>query len=315
MSVEFYQQTNKAEWDEFVLSSKNGTFLFRRDYMEYHSDRFSDYSLIVRSDNQIVALMPANIENDTVFSHQGLSYGGMVTSFAMTTPEFISIFDDLLDFLSQQGVSKIDYKTVPGIYHKVPAEEDRYALFLHKARLVRRDVLSVICAGIAVPQQKRRVRGANRARKEGLEIREGDHWSEFWPVLEARLRSSHQVAPVHALDEITHLKDLFPDDIRLFVASRADEVLAGCVIFHTGTVAHAQYIAASPEGQSMGALDLLFHQLINDIFRDTQYFDFGISNEEMGKVLNDGLIKFKEGFGARAIVHDHYELDLSGRSK
>jgi hypothetical protein len=315
MQIEFYQQTNKVEWDDFVSYSKNGTFLFRRDYLDYHADRFSDYSLIARNENQIVALLPANIENGVVYSHQGLTYGGMVTSFTMTTPLFISIFEKLLDFIARQDASRIVYKTVPSIYHKIPAEEDRYALFLKDARLVRRDVLSVIIAGNNVPKQKRRMRGASRARKEGLEIHEGNHWAEFWPVLEARLKSSHQVAPVHSLEEIARLKDLFPKNIRLFVASRADEILAGCVIFQTDTTAHAQYIAASPEGQSNGALDLLFHQLINDVFQDTQYFDFGISNEEMGRVLNDGLIEFKEGFGARAIVHDHYELDLSGRSK
>jgi hypothetical protein len=310
MPIEFFQQKNKAEWDEFVLSSKNGTFLFLRDYMDYHSDRFLDYSMVVRKGGKIVALIPANIENDIVHSHKGLTYGGIVTSFAMTTTGFVTLFTEILDFLSRQGISKIIYKTVPAIYHKIPAEEDRYALFRANAKLTRRDILSVIHADHRVPEQKRRKRGASRAHKSGLEIQESHNWIDFWTVLEGRLKTSHQVTPVHSLDEIVRLKDLFPNNIRLFVASLSDDILAGCVIFHTGIVAHAQYIAASPEGQTKSALDLLFFRLINEEFRDTQYFDFGISNEENGRILNNGLVEFKEGFGARAIIHDHYELEL-----
>jgi hypothetical protein len=314
MPVELYQHSRKVEWDEFVSSSKNGTFLFLRDYLEYHADRFIDYSLIVRHEDRIIALLPANTENNLVYSHQGLTYGGILTDTRMTTPRFIEVFDELVDFMVRQGKTKLLYKTIPAIYHKVPAEEDCYMLFLREAKLTRRDVLSVTSASHSAPVQKRRLRGAARARKEGLTLTESDNWAGFWPVLEARLKSSHQVAPVHSLDEIVRLKDLFPNKIRLFVVSLADKILAGCVIFHTGTVAHSQYIASSPTGQSIGALDLLFHQLINDVFPDTPYFDFGISNEESGRVLNHGLIEFKEGFGARAVVHDHYELDLSALS-
>lgn len=41
-----------------------------------------------------------------------------------------------------------------------------------------------------------------------------------------------------------------------------------------------------------------------------KYFDFGISNENNGRFLNRGLIAQKEGFGARTIVHDFYELSI-----
>jgi hypothetical protein len=310
MQVEIYQKSNKSEWDEFVSSSKNGTFLFKRDYMDYHADRFTDYSLIVRIENRIVALLPANRENEVVHSHQGLTYGGLIVNSAMTTTLYLLVFGELLEFLARQNVSSIIYKTVPGIYHKAPAEEDRYALFLHGARLICRDVLSVVSASNEMPVQKRRIRGAKSAEKSGLIISESRDWSGFWHILGERLKSRHQVSPVHSLDEILHLNALFPDNIRLFVALDGGKALAGCVIFHTAMAAHAQYIASSQEGQSKGALDLLFHQLIYEEFQDTQCFDFGISNEQKGRVLNGGLIDFKEGFGARAVVHDHYELDL-----
>jgi lipid II:glycine glycyltransferase (peptidoglycan interpeptide bridge formation enzyme) len=39
--------------------------------------------------------------------------------------------------------------------------------------------------------------------------------------------------------------------------------------------------------------------------------DFGISTELDGRQLNAGLIDYKEGFGARAVNYDFYEMPVS----
>ena len=44
---------------------------------------------------------------------------------------------------------------------------------------------------------------------------------------------------------------------------------------------------------------------------DFKYFDFGISTEHNGRLLNEGLIYQKEGFGGRGICYDTYEYTLS----
>jgi hypothetical protein len=71
-----------------------------------------------------------------------------------------------------------------------------------------------------------------------------------------------------------------------------------------------QYICASEKGKEVGALDLLFAELLDDVYRSVPCFDFGISTEDDGRYLNTGLIEQKEGFGARAIMHDFYAIDL-----
>jgi hypothetical protein len=43
-----------------------------------------------------------------------------------------------------QGMRSLLYKTMPSIYHQLPCEDDRYALFRCQAQLLRREVLSVI---------------------------------------------------------------------------------------------------------------------------------------------------------------------------
>jgi hypothetical protein len=39
LTVEGYDVRRKAVWDRFVAVSKNGSFMFCRDYMDHHSDR------------------------------------------------------------------------------------------------------------------------------------------------------------------------------------------------------------------------------------------------------------------------------------
>ena len=310
LEVQLYDPALRAGWDRFVRASKNGTFLFLRGYMDYHGHRFQDCSLIVRDGRETVALLPANRSGDEVHSHQGLTYGGLVSSAAMTTPRMLDVFDAVTHHLRAAGVRRLFYKTVPAIYHRQPAEEDRYALFLAGAALYRRDVLSVVAVGRRAPIQARRRRGAAKADKLGIRVGKSDDWEGFWPLLEQNLESRFATAPVHSLAEIELLRERFPDNIGLYLARLGDEILAGVVVYQSAAVAHSQYVATTPHGRETGALDKLFSSLLEGPFAQTPVFDFGISNEQQGRVLNRGLIEQKEGFGARAVVHDFYLLEL-----
>lgn len=309
--IERYNEALKLRWDDFVRGSRNGTFLFYRNYMEYHGDRFQDHSLVIYDGkDNIVALLPANESERHLQSHAGLTYGGFVTDAKMSTTTMLAVWMAVLDYLLQAGFVDLTYKTIPYIYHKVPAEEDRYALFLAGAALLRRDVLTVINNQYRIKLQERRIRGIKKAEKNGLLVKSGSEFSYFWPILTANLHSRFGVSPVHTLSEIELLRDRFPDNIKLFSCWQAGQMLAGVVIYESGPVAHAQYIAANEAGKRMGALDILFHHIITRFYPHKPYIDFGISNEMDGYVLNTGLIQQKEGFGARAVVHDHYRVML-----
>jgi hypothetical protein len=310
-AVEPYGAAAKSRWDAFVRASKNGTFLFLRDYVEYHRERFEDASLVVSRGGEVVALLPANRSANEVHSHQGLTYGGLVVSPAMTTPDMLEVFEALCAHLRASGVRRLHYKTIPSIYHRLPAEEDRYALFRMGAVLSRRDVLSVVPAGRHGPVQSRRTRGAGKARRAGVTLARPAEWGPFWTILSQHLRERYGADPVHSLAEIELLRDRFPDHIKLFTAQHDHEDVAGVVIFESAMTAHVQYIASSAKGRDLGALDALFLHLLEEVFAEKPFFDFGISNEQGGRVLNRGLIEQKEGFGARAMVHDFYELDLA----
>jgi len=311
MNIELYTKAHKTLWDEFICKSKNATFLLLRNYMDYHQERFRDYSLLVYDQNQLIALLPANLEHGVLHSHQGLTYGGFITNTEMTAPKMLNVFQTIIKFLIQQGIKQLCYKTIPSIYYKVSADEDKYALFLSGATLYRRDLLTVVTSSKLVKIQQRRQRMINKAQKNNLTIKEVKDFSGFWEILTENLLSKHQAKPVHSITEIELLHSHFPQHIRLFACFNETSMLAGVVIYETEQVAHAQYIAATDQGRMIGALDLLFFTLLQDVYKTKAYFDFGISNEQNGSVLNQGLIDFKEGFGGRALAHDYYQLELT----
>lgn len=311
MKILAYVHTQKNSWDEFVKNSKNGYFFFQRDYMEYHRDRFQDYSLMVfNSKEKLIALLPANIENNILYSHQGLTFGGFLVDDKMKTETMLEIFELLKKFLRGKNIQKVIYKCIPHIYHIKPSEEDRYALFRNNAKLIRRDVTSTIELMERIRYSKGRKWAINKAKKECVEVIKSNDYQVFWNILTNVLENSHKTKPVHNLIEIEKLANLFPEHIKLYLAKRNKDILAGALVFENLNIVHTQYLANSEKGKNIGALDFLIDCLIKDIFKKKKYFDFGVSNEDAGRHLNTGLIAQKEGFGAKAVVHDFYELEI-----
>jgi hypothetical protein len=305
-----YQAEHRRLWDEFVARAKNGVFLFQRDYMEYHADRFTDHSLMFFADERLVALMPANVADNTLVSHGGLTFGGIVSDERMKTPLMLEVFDALCAHLPDAEINKLIYKAVPHIYHDLPAEEDLYALFRHRAQLTRRDVSSTIFQPQRPAMSKDRKWRIRQGQKSGLEIRPSDDYEHFMAIVTQVLWTRHQLKPVHTAAELRLLAGRFPANIKLFGAYQDAQMLAGVVVYESRQVAHAQYISSTEEAREMGAADLLLDYLISDHYAAKRYFDFGISTEESGWHLNTGLINNKEGFGARAVLYDFYELTV-----
>lgn len=310
MHIIRYSESYKDKWNEFIRHSKNGTFLLLREYMDYHQDRFTDHSLMIfaENNNDIVALLPANLHENTLLSHQGLTYGGLITNTDMTQLQMLKLFDLLLAYLKENNIEQLIYKTIPDIYHRCPADEDHYALFLHRAQLQRRDVLTVIANSHPIKFQSRRMRQYKKGQQHKLEVRCITDYAAYWKILEQNLKDKYAVAPVHTCDEITLLATRFPENIKLYACYADAELLAGIIVYETDVVAHFQYIAASPQGKDIGALDFLIATLLKEIYVNKAYIDFGISNEQDGKYLNAGLIDYKQGFGGRSVIHDHYVL-------
>jgi hypothetical protein len=316
-TVERYSPERKAVWDAFLAAAKNTTFLFHRDYMDYHSDRFADYSLMVFDENRLTALLPANLSSgNRLVSHEGLTYGGLIVPRDVRLSEVLASFHALLCHLQQEGIERLLFKRCPHFYNSLPDDEVAYALFLLEARLCRRDCALVVNLADRLPLSKRRKREIAKATRAGVKLVQDAGFAPFWEnVLVPRLAVRYGVKPVHTLDEITLLASRFPDHIKQFSAYCGGEIVAGTTVYETPDVAHSQYIAVSDRGQDVGALDALFAWLMDDPYRGKRFFSFGICNEKQGRSLNHGLLDWKEGFGGRTFAHDFFEIDTANSLK
>ena len=306
-----YDVSMKTEWNAFIRRSINGTFLFDRDYMDYHADRFTDHSLVFVDKGEIKALLPANISGSVLTSHGGLTYGGLIVDDDAKTPAVIDMFVSMNDMLRKEGITTVEYKTIPWIYHSQPAESDLYALFkVCKAQLIGRLVSSTVNIVDKIKMSYQRRRGVNKAKRNGLIVKETNDIEGFYRILDDNLMEHHHVHPVHTIDELRLLKNRFPEAIRLFMTFDGNEALAGTLLYITPRVIHTQYISASPQGKNRGALDILFAHFIDNPPIPCHYLDFGCSTEDMGHYLNEGLIHQKEGFGARGVCYDIYSWNI-----
>jgi hypothetical protein len=311
-TVRLYQENDYDNWNAFIGQAKNATFLFHRDFMEYHKDRFQDYSLIVLDGEKWVTILPANVVGNEIFSHQGLTYGGLVYKEKVKLASVIEIFKSILLFLNGNDIEKLQVKLIPSIYHLKPAEELNYALFLAEAQLIRRDSMAVLDLSKSYTISKTRKECIRRGKRNNLIIKEELNFKLFWEeVLVPNLDKKHQAKPVHTIAEIEMLQRKFPNNIRHFNVYQDDKIVAGTTVFISENVAHPQYISGMGNKNELGSLDFLYHHLITSIFKEKRFFDFGISNEEQGKKLNEGLVFWKESFGASIIVHDFYEVKTS----
>lgn len=309
--VKRYLADNRDEWDSFVAKSKQGTFLFDRNYMDYHADRFLDHSLMVYRKGHLYALLPGNEHEQVFYSHQGLTYGGLLTTSKATTADIAETFKAINGYLHNQGFTTVVYKTIPWIYHELPAEEDLYALTnICNARILVRHISSAIFLNRHLPFNESRKSGIRKALRNGVEVRETNDLSAFWKILDENLENKYGAKPVHTLPELCLLKSRFPSNIRLFMAYRGNEALGGTLLYVSRQVVHTQYISASVEGKAIGVLDLLFDYLINKKSWLEPYFDFGKSSDGDGHDLNASLIFQKEGFGGRGVCYDWYSYTV-----
>ena len=317
VAVRRYGEQDAEAWDKLTLESWNGTFLHERRFLAYHADRFQDLSLVVEDDRErIIGVFPAALHpqrTDTVVSHPGLTYGGVVHKGALRGAAMLEVLQDISGLYREMDLRYLRYKAIPYIYHTVPSGDDMYALFRLGAVRYRCDLSAAIDLDSRQKPSKLRLRDLGKARRAGVSVAFGpEHLEPFWTVLEANLTTKYNTRPVHTLEEITYLQSRFPEQIRCIVGIVGHRVVAGVVLFQTPRVMHVQYSASTAEGNSVGASTAVMdYAMGKGIDLGARYFDFGVSNEQEGRILNEGLYRFKTSFGAGGVAQEFYEVRLN----
>lgn len=320
-TIEPYTPSAKAEWDAAVRASRNGTFLLERDYMEYHSDRFDDRSLTVRTGRGRIAALfaaatPAGASDGVLTAHPGLTYGGLILPMETRGADVLAIMEDIKNWACGEGFKELVYRSVPSIYHRYPCQEDIYALWRLGARMDCCQLSATIENGAAgqgfmAPELSENARRLiAKGRRCGFKVVESTDYGAFHSMLSVNLAGRHNAVPVHTLAEVELLAGRFPDNIKLWMAVDGEGVAAAAVLIYlTATCAHCQYICSTPEGRDRGALPVLF-SMLTAAYGHLRYFDFGTSNEDHGRYLNEGLLRQKNSFGARGTVYPSFSLTL-----
>jgi hypothetical protein len=311
LNVKAFNPPLLKDWELVLKNAINGTFILSRSFMAYHGDRFLDASLILYKNGKPVGIFPANRVGKDIHSHQGLTYGGFILIPSLSMEEILSLCTEVLKFYAERGMTTVVIKEVPSFYGTSSQEWMAYCMFIGGAELYRTELSLAIPLPISQRDySKGRRWGINKAGKNGLMIREVTDFRAFWEeILIPNLLELHQVKPVHSLEEIQFLASRNAPHIRQFEVLEGGRIIAGTTIFDTPTTAHTQYISANPRGKAISALDLLMDHLIQKVFCSKAFFDFGTVNESQGRVINKGLMEWKESFGAKPFVHRFYSLD------
>lgn len=309
--IKRYTPSDKGAWDTYVQKARNATFLFLRDYMDYHADRFDDYSLLFYKNGKLHSLLPAHQIGTTLCSHFGLTYGGLIMNIQVTIADTCTLFEELNDFLRKAGFRKVIYRPIPWIYHLHPSEEDLYAIFWKcHAHLSLRNIGTTIFLQQHLRWRKDHLRRLKEAKEHGVTVERNSSLADFWQILEANLMDRFQAKPVHTLQEMQLLKSRFPKNIIQYNAYKDGDIIGGLTVYVTPQVIHGQYSATNEEGKKIGAMEAIYERIIFQNYSEYPYLDFGSSTEEKGRVLNEGLIAHKEGYGGRGVVYDTYEWEL-----
>ena len=306
-----YTAEDKTLWDQYVSTARNATFLFYRDYMDYHADRFHDFSLLFYKGQRLYAILPAHREATALCSHFGLTYGGLLMDIRVTAADTCTLFDELNEWLRAQGFQKVVYRPVPWVYHVHPSEEDLYAIYWKcGARLQSRNIGTAISMQQNLRWRKGHLHQLRKAKNSGINVKSNAPLAEFWEILEENLMNRFQAKPVHTLEEIALLKSRFPKNIIQYSAYKDEHIIGGILFYITPQVVHCQYISTNAEGRELGAMEAIYEQVMYHDYPQYPYLDFGSSTEQNGSILNEGLISHKEGYGGRSVVYDTYERGL-----
>jgi hypothetical protein len=322
LKIEVYNQSYQQDWDNFVGASRNGTFMQQRTFLNYHPlGRFIDCSLMVYNfRGELIAVIPAAqkmLGPKKVFSsYPGASHGGIIVNQKFGTSEAMALVPLLTEYCRSNNFNAIEIKMIPRIYHFWPSDEIDFALRYYGFSTSSSELATALpLKELAEPSDhliESTQRNIRKAKRLGVTIEESNDLATYWSILTDNLKQKHNAKPTHTFAEILDLTSRYPQSIKLFAAFLQGEMVSGVVCFLLNSrVINCFYIASNNKYQSRRSVELLFYELISwGMEKGYYYLDWGISTEDKGSRINQGLFEFKEKFGGRGVLREVYYLDL-----
>lgn len=305
MRIERYTPEKKATWDAMVESAVNQALIHRRDYMDYHAERFADYSLMAYdSHGRLVGMMPASRDGDCVRSHGGLTFGGLIVGAKhASAPVVGEVMESIVGYMAGDGVKTLHYSPIPWIYGDQPMQDDEYALLRMGAQIESVMLSSAMDLQAATHRDYNSRAALGRLERQGARVGESERWEEFYKMLTDCIGQRHDARPVHSLEELLMLKERMNGKIKLYTAENSDgEMLGGAVTYESRNVVHTQYMATSERGRGVDAMDAVVDAIGRSVAGGVRYLDLGTSTDPRNGRLNEGLARKKYDMGGRGVL-------------
>ena len=304
---------NEKDWDALVEGAPNGHLMARSGFFRYHADRFEDASLFIRRGRRPLGVLPANRVGETLWSHQGVSFGGLILHPRTHFNHVEAAVSALLEHLRSGGIKSLMYRPAPHPYQVFPREEDVFFLEQAGARRVDTKLHSMIlCGEPTALTAKTWNHTVKRSREAGLTVRAGGDADlpAVWALVEAALERHSQRA-VHSLDDLALLRQRFPDEVLFMLAESGEgELLSGQVLLRSARTLTLLYVGDAPAGREVNAGTLLLDQVMKAPEHAGSWFDLGQWCDTGSRQGSDSLLQFKEAAGGRLIQRHTWQLDL-----
>lgn len=325
----YFEEKDEKEWDAFIEEkSINGTFLQSRRFLNYHPEgRFKDVSLLIyNAKNNVAALCPAcevSMDGKKVFfSHRGTTFGGLIIDKKHYCAKYVvAMVEELKAFLKEEGYDEVYLKQTSDVFSSVESDLFQYAYQYHGFKEYKELSTYVDFNGYKEELTSNFAQGkrtnVNNCIKEGLELRElqtEDEIKEFYDILCENLEK-YDTKPVHTLEELLEFKNQrLKEECGFFGAYKDDEMLAGSMMFYfkNTNVCHTQYLAARQAYGKLSPMTYMYYSMLK-VMRERGYkfVSWGTATEDLGKVLNMGLITSKEDFGSSYCNNLTYYCELN----
>lgn len=329
--VEKYSSEHYGEWQDFVRMSVNGTLFHEQKFLSYHDEgKFEDCSLMLYCKDELIAVLPAAVlqrgDKKVLKSHPGTSYGGLVFGTIPKLKEVIDCINAVEEYARNNNISRFEFRQAPKIFLSTPIDQIDFALVqLGYERedqelstcyplLEYRDIPIEDMVKLFENDGRNKVRkNVRKAIRTGLEFRELDN-SEIEKYYEILLDNlvRHDAKPAHSLADIKKLKELYPERVRLYGVFVAGNLAAGYLIFNINSIGwHVFYGSMDYKYQverpTTFGLFMLLKTLADEGY---EYLNMGISTEDGGRVVNWGLLDFKESFNGTGIIRTYWSKNL-----
>jgi lipid II:glycine glycyltransferase (peptidoglycan interpeptide bridge formation enzyme) len=319
MEIVKYTEEWKDRWDNFVLESNNGTMFHMQKFFDYHTPGKFDFNhLLFLEKNKIAAVLPGALIGKKFESPIGASYGSIVTK-DVKFKKAMKIVSTLLQYASDTGIEEIELTAPPVVYENHPNQNLDFAMLwqgfeyeLHYiSSAIKLDPDADIISRFS-PTIRRNIHKSQRNSDIRVEISE--KYDEFYPIL-LNNKARHNVKPTHSLEDLLRLKELLPDNLKLFLVYWKDIPIAGSLMFFVNrTCSLCFYNMLLYEYDHLKPIQRLMYEVVKySTDNGYNYLDIGVSQDtsaENPMTPSMSLIEFKEKFDAKTVMRNTLHINL-----